>query len=263
MVKGPAQAVASADGIRIVYEAHGDGATALVFVHGWSCDRSYWDAQKLAFVREFTVVTIDLAGHGDSGLERREWTMAAFGDDVVAVVNALGLKRVVLIGHSMGGDVIVPAALRLPNRVAGLIWVDAYKKLGPGRTKEEVEAFVAPFRADFVTRTQAFVRRIFAPRADPTLVERVAAHMSSAPPKVAIPALESAFGYGRDIPGLLEQLKLPVIAINSDNTPTDVGSLNRYGVEVMVMPGVGHFLHREDPARFNGVLLAAINKLVH
>ena len=251
----------STDGVRIAYEVHGNGPLAVVFVHGWSCNRSYWAGQLEPFSRQFKVVAIDLGGHGDSGLGRKNWTIPSYGEDVAAVVKKLRLKRVVLVGHSMGGDVIPEAALRLPHRVVGLVWVDTYKKLGAGRTPEEVQAFAAKFRSDFVAATRGLVRSMFLPTSDPALVERVALGMSSARPSVALPSLESAFGYSREMPRTLEQLKLPVIAINPDNAPTDEASLNRYGVQVIFMPGVGHFLMMEDPTRFNGLLSNAITRL--
>jgi len=256
-----ADMVTSADGTRIAYELLGKGSPALVFVHGWSCNRTYWAGQIKPFSRQFKVIAVDLAGHGESGLGRKAWTMESFGDDVAAVVKKLGLERIVLIGHSMGGDVIAEAARRLPGRVAGLVWLDTYRQLGPGRTAEEVQTFVAKFRANFVDTTRAFVRGMFLPNSDPSLVEQVAMGMSAAPPTVAVGALESAFSYSREMPRTLKALNLKVIAINPDDTPTDVASMERYGVEVMLMPGVGHFLMMEDPERFNGILSTAIDKL--
>jgi pimeloyl-ACP methyl ester carboxylesterase len=254
--------VLSADGIRIAYDAAGEGTPALVFVHGWSCDRTYWQGQLPPFARRFKVVAVDLAGHGESGLKRKEWTIAAFGGDVAAVVEKLDLKRVVLIGHSMGGDVIVAAARQLPGRVAGLVWVDAYKELESTNTPEEVQAFMAPFRANFEAATRNFVRgRMFVPSSDPALVEHVAADMSSEPPAVGLGALESALTFDREIPGALKELNLPVFAINPDNRPTDIASMKRHGVEVVLMPGVGHFLMMEDPERFNRLLGTVIDKL--
>jgi pimeloyl-ACP methyl ester carboxylesterase len=258
----PAQVALSPDGIPIAYEVHGHGEPALVFVHGWSCDRTYWKAQVPAFSGRYQVVTVDLAGHGESGLGRDAWTMPAFGGDVAAVVKKLGLRRAILIGHSMGGDVIVAAARQLPGRVAGLVWADAYKQLGTPRTPEQLEALVSPLRANFVEGTRAFVRGMFVPASDPALVDWVARDMSSAPPPVALGALQSAMTFDREMPGLLEELKLPLIAINPDNRPTDVPSLQRYGVQVVIMPGVGHFEMMEDPARFNGLLETAVQKLV-
>ena len=260
-VRNQAPWVASSDGVHIVYEVHGKGSLALVFVHGWSCDRSYWAGQLEPFSRDFKVVAIDLAGHGGSGVGRKNWTIQLYGDDVAAVVKKLDLKRVILIGHSMGGDVIPEAALRLPRRVVGLIWVDTYKKLGPGRTPEEVQAFTAKFHLNFAATTRDLVRSMFVTNSDPVLVERVALAMSSAPPSVALPSLESAFSYSREMPRTLERLHLPVIAINPDNAPTDVASLEHYGVRVILMPGVGHFLMMEEPKRFNGLLNTAIDRL--
>jgi pimeloyl-ACP methyl ester carboxylesterase len=251
----------STDGIRIAYEVRGEGSLALVFVHGWSCNRSFWAGQMEPFSRQFKVVAVDLAGHGDSGRNREKWTIQSYGDDVAAVVKKLNLKRVILIGHSMGGDVIPEAALRLPGRVMGLIWLDTYKKLGAGRTPEEVQAFVAKFRPNFSETTRDFVRSMFVSTSDPALVKRVALTMSSAPPSIALPSLESAFSYSREMPRTLERLHLAVIAINPDNAPTDVDSLQHFGVQVIFMTGVGHFLMMEDPKRFNGLLSTAIGRL--
>jgi pimeloyl-ACP methyl ester carboxylesterase len=253
--------VTSTDGVRVAYEARGAGLPALVFVHGWSCDRSYWKGQLEPFSRRFKVLAIDLAGHGQSSFGHEAWTMGAFGGDVAAVVEKLGLQRVILIGHSMGGDVIVEATRRLPGRVVGLIWVDTYKQLRTGRTPEQVKAMVAPMRADFVEGTRALVRSMFPASADRSLVERVAADMSAAPPTVALPALESALSFSREIPRALQELKLPVVAINPERPPTDAASMERFGVEVILMSGVGHFLMLEDPERFNRLLAAAIARL--
>jgi len=251
----------SPDSIRIAYEAHGNGIPALIFVHGWSCDRSYWKDQVVSFSKNFKVVAVDLAGHGESGLGRKSWTIEAFGCDVAAVVKKLGLRRVILIGHSMGGDVITEAARQLPGIVVGLIMIDTYKKLGPGRTPQEVKAFVDKLRTDFKDSTSALVKSMFAPGSDSSLVNWVAADMSSAPPAIALDALDHSFSYSRQIPRTLEEIKLPVISINSDSSPTDVESMEHYGVQVMIMQGAGHFMMMEDPDRFNSLLKKAIAKL--
>lgn len=253
--------VTSPDGISIAYETRGTGSPALVFVHGWSCDRSYWAAQLEAFSRDFQVVALDLAGHGESGFGREAWTMAAFGGDVAAVVEALALDRVILVGHSMGGDAIVEAARRLPDRVAGLVWVDTYRRLGTPRTQEQLDALLAPIRADFVDATRAFVSGMFLPSADPKLVERVASDMSSAPPEVALEALAFALSFDREMPRLVMELGLPIVAINPEQPASDTASLDRHGVEVILMPGVGHFLMLEDPEEFEALLRTAIDRI--
>ena len=256
-----AEKVATIDGERIAYEVRGKGDLAIVLVHGWSCDRSYFQRQLETFSDRYTVVTLDLAGHGESTLGREDYTIALFGADVAAVVRKLDLKRVVLVGHSMGGDVVVAAARLLKGRVVGLIWLDDYKALGPPSSDAEIEAFAAKFRADFPRVTNLFVRSLFRADADPALVDRVARDMASAPPKVGVTSIESSFKYAREIPAALAELKLPVIAINADNGPTDVASLASHGVKAIVMPGVGHFLMLENPKRFDELLASTIEEL--
>jgi pimeloyl-ACP methyl ester carboxylesterase len=250
--------VSSADGIPVRYEMHGTGEPTLVFVHGWSCDRSYWSGQLGYFAGRSQVVAVDLAGHGESGVGRQAWTMPAFGDDVVAVVEKLGLGDIVLVGHSMGGDVIVDAALHLPDRVAGLVWADTYDTLGEPSTPEEIEQFLVPFREDFVAATRGFVRRMFLPTSDEDLVEWVASDMSAAPPEIALDAMEHAISNDRAILAGLHELAAPVAAINPDHRPTDIEALQRHGVKTVLMSGVGHFLMMEDPDTFNRVLAATI-----
>ena len=96
----------SKDGTPISYEVYGTGDPTLIFVHGWSCDSRYWREQVPEFSKKYRVVVIDLAGHGHSGTSRIIYTMSSFGEDVKAVTEAVGSKKVILIGHSMGGPVI-------------------------------------------------------------------------------------------------------------------------------------------------------------
>jgi pimeloyl-ACP methyl ester carboxylesterase len=258
--KSGALAVPSADGVPIAYEVHGQGEPALVLVHGWSCDRSYWKEQIEYLSPQYRLVLVDLAGHGESGTGRKDYTMSAFGADVAAVVDSLGLQKVVLVGHSMGGDVIVEAAKKLPGRVVGLVWVDDYKSLGPARSAAEVDAFVEKFRKDFRGTTNGFVRGMFAPNADPKLVDRVAKDMASAPPAIALSAMHNSFLNAGHIPADLTGLKLPVVAINSDREPTDHESLGKYGVKAFVLPDSGHFPMLEDPPRFNRSLDSVVKR---
>ena len=143
-------AVPSEDGVSIRYDVHRDGETTLLFVHGWCCDRHVWDQQADRLAARYGVVCLDLAGHGESGQDRKKFTISAFAQDVVAVVNHLGLKRVVLIGHSMGGGVIVEAARHLGSVVIGLVGVD---------TLFDVDKAAPSFCADFAKAARAFACR--------------------------------------------------------------------------------------------------------
>jgi pimeloyl-ACP methyl ester carboxylesterase len=257
------QTVASKDGVKIAYTVQGQGEPALVFVHGWSCDKSYWSGQVKSFSYRFRVVTLDLAGHGQSGTNRKEYTIKSYGSDVAAVVNKLGLKKVVLIGHSMGGDIVAEAARSLPGKVSGIVMVDSYKEF-KNYSREEVDKFMGKFKGDdFKDQVKTFVKSMFVEKSNPALVEKVSNDMASAPKNIALPSLQSALDHHRDMPRLLQELRLPVFAINADNAPTDMNSMKLFDVQVMTMPGVGHFLMMENPEGFNKLLNRALDKVVN
>jgi pimeloyl-ACP methyl ester carboxylesterase len=254
----------SADGIPIHYDVHGNGAIALVFVHGWCCDRRYWDPQVEHFAPRYTVVCLDLAGHGASGRDRTQWTVPAFGQDIVAVVEQLGLEQVVLIGHSSGGRSIVEAARRLPTAVIGLVSVDTWANVEQTPTSEQVTARLAPFRTHFVEAMRTFVRSTFVPTSEPTLVEHVMASMSAAPPHIGIGAAEEAWGSNRQLREGLQEVTAPKIAINNASfVTTNMEAAQRYGIEVLLTSGVGHFVMLEEPQTFNRLLDEAVQKCLH
>jgi pimeloyl-ACP methyl ester carboxylesterase len=244
----------SSDGIPIRFDVHGQGWPAIVLVHGWSCDRTYWRSQIDDLSRRHLVVTVDLAGHGESGAGRRSWTMPAFGADVAAVVDHLELEDMVLVGHSMGGDVIIEAALLLARRVRGLVWVDTYPSLGAPDSHEKVEAFVEPFRADFAGQVRAFFGTAFTSTSDPALVEWVISDMASAPPAIAVDALEHSFSNEGPVIEALPRISAPVVQISPDYEPTDIEALARHGIRTVAMSNVGHFVMLEDPGQFNRLL---------
>jgi pimeloyl-ACP methyl ester carboxylesterase len=253
----------SSDGVPIHYAVLGEGLPALVFVHGWSCDQSYWKKQVSYFARLYKVVTIDLAGHGESGLDRKSWTMEAFGSDVAAVVEKLGLGQVVLIGHSMGGTVIVEAAKQMPQTTIGLIVVETFKDLDRDLSHQEIAEILTPFRKDFAPGVRDFVlRNQVLSTTDPVLVESVIQDMGSAPPDVAIPAAEYLFGHTSQVRRTLQKMDIPVVLIQADYKPTNVEAAERCGISVEIVSGVSHFLMLEAPDAFNHRLEKSIKDLI-
>ncbi|MGY6553596.1 MAG: alpha/beta fold hydrolase [Wenzhouxiangella sp.] len=255
----------SADGVSIAYEVHGAGEPTLVFIHGWSCDSRYWRAQTEHFSRSHRVITIDLAGHGHSGMQREIYSMAAFGADVRAVLQAEQVDRAVLIGHSMGGAVILAAALDMPERIAAIIGVDTFQDLGQTLSPEEVEAWVAPLRADFLGNVQPFVAGMFVDRTDAALRDWIIADMSSAPPEVAVSAMEQLFqsSGNTDTLATLRDSEIPIFTINADLWPTAVEANRELlpGFEAVILSGTDHFLHMAEPETFNQELARVLQSL--
>jgi len=254
--------VLSQDSIPLSYTVQGSGEPALVFVHCWCCDKSYWKNQVPYFEKKYTVVTLDLAGHGASGLGRKDWTIESFGADVATVVNALGLKKVIPIGHSMGGDVNLEAARRLPGKVLALVGVDTYQDFADRVPPEQRDKYIDAFTANFEGVTEKFVRSMFPAKADTALESRIAADMASESPQVGISAFKNMMNY--DPLPALKELRIPIRCINADMWVTNVEGNKKlaYSFDVKYMPGHGHFLHLEDPATFNKLLDETIAEIV-
>jgi pimeloyl-ACP methyl ester carboxylesterase len=246
----------ASDGTEIRYRAYGSGEPALVFVHCWSCDSGYWDAQLNDFATRNTVITMDLAGHGESPANlRKDWSIGNFGADVAAVVKDSGSQRVVLVGSSMGGPVALEAARRLPAQVVGIVGVDTFRDLVTPFPKETFDPLLEQMRADFPRTVAGFVGdNFFTEKTDPILKKWIVNDMAAAPPKVAIPAIVALMGM--DYRPILDELDLPIIALNSAGSPTDEAGIRQAEprFRVVNLRGVGHFPMLEDPQTFNQVL---------
>lgn len=240
----------SADGVPLTYRAAGDGDTALVFVHCWSCDGRYWDAQLEHFARSHRVVALDLAGHGGSGFAREQYTVSAFGGDVIAVIEKLNLNRVVLIGHSIGGPIAVEAASQSPSRIVGLIAVDSFETGTEWPKPEELPKLMTSFEENFRDQTVGIVRSMFKPSADPALVTWISHDMASAPPEVALSAWRHAVLWEHHHrTERTASLTVPLWNINAVSQAKAPAKGN-----IITIPDVGHFLPQVRPNEFNQAL---------
>jgi pimeloyl-ACP methyl ester carboxylesterase len=253
----------SADGVPIRFQALGKGEPTVVLVHGWALDRHVWDGQVPSLSGRHRVVTLDLAGHGESGRERSAWTMAAFGEDVKAVVEAVGAKRVVLVGHSMGGPVVLEAARLMPDRVQGIVLVDTLLDVEQRTPKDAIEAMTKQLQADYKpTITQMTNEYLFAPKTPAAVRERVLGRATAMAPEVSIAVLRAAWSYD-PVPALRE-IKAKVRAVNADKFPTNIEANRRHmpGYEAILVPGSGHYPMLEDPARFGPALDRALGQVL-
>jgi pimeloyl-ACP methyl ester carboxylesterase len=253
--------VLSVDLTEISYTLNGDGETALVFVHCWCCDQGYWREQVDTFSQDYKVVTIDLAGHGKSGIGRDDYTLQAFGMDVASVVKHLELDKIILVGHSMGGGVVLAAAHLLKEQTLAVIGVDTYQGFQYDLSDSMIAQFVQPFRKDFYHTTIGFVHGMFPPDADSVLVMEIAEDMAKGPAEAGISAMIN--NISTDPIELLEGLDIPIYSINSRMFPIDVQANRELypDFEVRFIEGVGHFVQLEDPRAFNRTLTGILKEI--
>jgi len=256
------EVVSASDGVPIHYSVSGKGEPALVFIHCWTCNRSFWENQVSEFSKTNRVVTIDLPGHGESGKGRKTWSVESFGNDVATVVKKLGLKRVVLVGSSMGGPIALEATRRMPDRVIAIVPVDTLQNVEQKLPQDQLDSVFKQMEADFKAATTSLLNQFFfSPTTPPAVRERVINSTVSTPPEVAIPMLKAVFSY--DPAPAMREIKVPIRAINADRVPTNVEGNRKYApqFDVVIIKGTGHYPMLEDPARFNQMLADVLRGL--
>jgi uncharacterized protein (DUF885 family)/pimeloyl-ACP methyl ester carboxylesterase len=116
----------SVDGVRIEYLDWGGSGPALVFFPGFGNSAHVFDGFAPRFTDRHRVVGVSRVGFGGSDQPERDgYTLAARVEQLRAVLDSLGLRRAVLVGHSLGGDEITAFATKYPARTAGVIYLDA------------------------------------------------------------------------------------------------------------------------------------------
>lgn len=260
--------LAAPDGLPIAYESRGAGDTAVVFVHCWACNRRFWRHQvEPVAAAGYRVVTLDLPGHGESGAEgREEWSVAGLGADVAAVVEALGVERAILVGHSLGGPVAVEAASRLPGRVAGIVCVDTLHDVEWEWPEGMAESIAGQLERDYRGGMLSFVPQLFLEGADPELVDWVMEQaVERSDPAATVPLILSSAAW--DGPARLAAAGAPIRCINAApipgrGLPTAIETNRKHAdYDAVFLDGVGHYPQLERPADFNRLLLDELAEL--
>lgn len=259
-------AIVKDQGVLVDYTDTRTGDTTLLFVHGWCLNKSYWDDQVAYFKKRYRVVAIDLPGFGKSGKNRNEWNTAAFGVDVDTVISQLKLKNVILVGHSMGGDIVLQAAKMQPKKVIALVGVDNFKDVGTRKKPTKADTivylkFLDSMRSDFRRMAFTYVnQQLFYKTTPPGIKKRILNDVAKADPNVATACLRPG---NFDEATALKQTGKKLFLINSDYIATDTVGLyrNKIPFQIWYIRTTGHFPMVEKPNEFNEALQQVIKKL--
>ena len=144
--------VTVADGSRLYYEVHGEGARTIVFAHGAGGNHLSWWQQVPHYRDEYRCVTFDHRGWGAS-TDASDSFLGAFRSDLEALLDHAGVEELVLVAQSMGGFTCLPFAAAHPERVRGLVMADTMLGIGDETIQEEFRAGIAA-RAEPADRTR-------------------------------------------------------------------------------------------------------------
>jgi pimeloyl-ACP methyl ester carboxylesterase len=254
---------AELDGHRIRYFDRGTpGAKeALVFVHGWSCDASFWKASAGPLSSKYRTIAIDLPGHGGSDRPPIAYTMDLYAQAIDAVLRAAKVDGAVLIGHSNGTPAIRQFYRKFPEKTRALVIVDG--PLRPFGDRASMEKFISRFKGPgYEQAAGKMIDGMTSSIADAQLREQIRSAMLATPQAVALSEFESTLDariWAPDkitVPVLMVLAKQP--AWNAEYEEWVRGLVP--DLEYQVWEGVSHFLMMEQPERFNAALVAFLEK---
>jgi len=249
------------DGAKVHYTDYGTGENAVVFVHGWSCDETFWAGQAPALGAKFHVITIDLPGHGQSDKPRIAYTMDLYARAIDAVLRDAKVKAATLVGHSNGTPVIRQFYRKFPGKTRALVIVDG--ALRPFGDKAMMEKFVAQLKASsYKENTGKMIDSMTGPIHDAAMREKIKTAMLRTPQFVAASEMEATLDPELWKP---DTIKVPVLMIlakqpfwNEEYEQFVRGIVP--DLDYQTWEGVSHFLMMEQAAKFNATLIAFLEK---
>ncbi len=234
------------------------GEFTLLFLHGAFINKEYWTAQISHFAGRYRVVAVDFAGHGLSSHSRSDRDIQSFAADVSKLIEALDLKKVIMIGHSFGTDVMLEAVSINASKIMGLVEVDHLKNVGSELPASVIEQVITGLRTDFIATSEQFARQALVTAATRTdLVDRLVTDYAKTNHEVGISIFQNMIGYSRREMNLLHGLPLKLYLIHVDYTPTNQEALGRYlgnDYSLHIMKGTCHYPMVENPDVFNQIL---------
>jgi pimeloyl-ACP methyl ester carboxylesterase len=241
------------------------GALPIVFVHGMVGHTGFWNAALAACADRRRAVAFDLRGHGNSAPPADgDYSIEACAADTLAVVDALGLGPIVLVGHSYGALVTIETAATRPDSVRRLVLVDPpgdVTALPDPSLKEQMASFLATVAsADW----RAAVERAFEQALEgstPGTASSVRARLATTPHATALSMYRSMLAYHAR-PALERYLATPNASAHAILAPANAWPFSLHSLvpalTTTVMPDVSHWVMLDAPNRFALALDAAI-----
>ncbi|WP_321494678.1 alpha/beta fold hydrolase [uncultured Desulfobacter sp.] len=255
---------AQLNGIQLAYDEAGQGP-AVLLIHGFPLCRHMWGPQMQALAAAgFRAVVPDLRGFGESESGTKVGSTDLLADDVIALMDSLGIEKAVVGGMSMGGYVLLNLLARYPQRICAACFIvtraDADDETARGK-RNHLIAEVKAGRPEVVPNV--FTPLLFADgtvAARPDVVKQVRGWMEATPASGLVLGLE-AIRDRLDSSALLPQLKIPALIIGAREDkaipPEKSTDLSEQipGAQLCMLPAAGHMVNLEQPEAFNSALL--------
>jgi len=251
------------DGVRVHYKSYGTGPLAVIFVHGWACNLTFWRLQTPVGEGSRRLF-LDLPGHGKSDKPEIAYTEDLFARAVDAVIRDARVEKAILVGHSLGAAVALHFARRYPSKLLGLVLVDGALPNSADPASESARfanRLPGLQGSDYLKSAANFINVMFIPQTQPALRDEIRTKMLETPQHVMVSAME---GLADPAIWKVDPIKVPVLIINARkiHPHTDEAFLRNMlpNLDFESWDDVGHFLMMEKPKEFNDSLTRFVRR---
>jgi pimeloyl-ACP methyl ester carboxylesterase len=268
---------AASDGINLYYEEAGSGAP-LIFVHEFAGDHRSWEPQMRYFSRRYRCIAYNARGYPPSDVpeDPARYSQERARDDVIAVLDHLGIDRAHVVGLSMGGFATLHVGLAHPHRARSLVIAGCGYGAQPGdedRFRAECAAAAAGFEAEGAPAFRKYAAgptrmrfRAKNPRAWQEFADQLAAH-SPRGAALTLRGVQMRRPMLYQLDGGMKQIAVPTLVVTGDEDDPclEASLLLKRSIPtagLVVLPRAGHTINIEDPEAFNAAVaefLAAVD----
>jgi len=203
-------------GVPVYYSVEGNGFP-IVFVHGFPMDHMAWDEFVKPFTENYKVILPDNAGFGKSGLPKEELTMDYYADSIKAILDEEKISSCLMIGHSMGGYMVLNFAGRFPNYLKGLgLFSSTTYADDDAKKQNRIEVADAARKTDATSFVNNMLHKLFGEKyasAHEKEIAELKNYFGSAATTEGIAQASLAMGTRADTTEVLKNAKVPVLFI--------------------------------------------------
>lgn len=250
----------SIDGYDISYKIScPEGADTLVVLQGWGTEMSLYDSVAAAVNDRYRVIQFDLPGFGNSDEPREPWNVDAYADFFCSFMEALGIKKAVLLGHSYGGRVIIKLAARenIPFEIEKIVLVDSAGVMPERSASQKFKVRMYKIKRNFLTSKP--VHSMF-----PEVIDYWMSKQGSEDYRTASPMMKKCLvmAVNEDLQHLMPSVKQEVLLVWGDldmDTPiSDAHKMEEKmpNAALVVLTGTDHFSFLYKPVEFRNILRA-------
>lgn len=246
------------DGVGIYYEVHGDGPP-LLLTHGYSSTSAMWHGQIDAFAKDHMLILWDMRGHGRSDYpdDPKAYSEELTVGDIAAILDAVGAKRAIIGGLSLGGYMSLAFYRAHPDRARALLIIDT----GPGFRKDDARE---AWNARALGTADKLDQEGLAMLKSATRERASASHRNAK--GLALAARGMLTQRDARVIELLPDVKVPcLIVVGADDTPflaaSDYMAAKIPGAQKVVIPAAGHAVNIDQPKAFVDAVMPFLKNL--